>query len=522
MNVDSTTRRITTLLFIVAIAVVFTLQFGPGSQGCAVRKDVTGSAAAVVNGREIPGTDLARAYQLQLQRFQGQGIPAELLQQLVPPQRVLDSMIDNELLAQAAERRGIVATDEEMRETLRAFPLFHDEQGRFDPKLYRQNVPGFMGKSVADFETELRRDLSAQKMQELVASGALVSDDEVKARFLKEGNSANVTFVRFLPAMFADKVPNPTPAQLAEFRKANEAAIKAQYEQNRFAYSTPERVKARQIVVQVPANATAEQKAAAMQKAEQLRKDVVDGKQDFAQVASASSDDAATRAKGGELGWVDRGAWVPAVADAAFALQPGEVTQPVEGPTGIYLVKVEEKKPAETKPLEQVADEIATQLYKKDKAQALARTAADQALAQVRAGKSLKELYPAPTPAEGQQLPAFETENKPQARESGVFNAATPAVPGLGPAPELTKDVFASETARVLPTVYPVGEALVVAQVTERKRPTDADFEQQKEALRAQARQAKQFELTDTFVKELRKGGNVKVNEEAVAAAVGR
>jgi peptidyl-prolyl cis-trans isomerase D len=519
MNADST-RRILSLLFIVAIAVVFTLSFGPGSSGFGARQDV-GAAGPVakVNEREIPARELTRNYQAQLQRYQGQGLSPEIVRQFVRPTDVLEGMIQSELLAQAAEQRGLVASDAELNARVRASPLFQNRDGRFDLKLYQQNVPGFLGKSVADFETELRRSLSAQKMGELVELGAAVSDDELKARFLKEGNTADVTFVRFLPSMYAGKAGAPTAAQLAAFRKEKEADLKAQYEQNQFMYSTPERVVARQIRLAVPENATDAQKAAVRERLEAIRKEAVEGGKDFAELARARSEDAATKARGGDLGEVDRGALAPAVADAAFGLQAGEVTPVLETPQGLVLVKVEQKKPAVSRSFEQVADELARERWTSEQAKVLARQAAEQALAQAQKGKALKDAFPAPKDAP--EAGGLETEKAPQARDTRPFNAAAEAIPGLGPVPDLARDVFASEGPRTLPRVYPSGEGFVVAAVTERKRPSDADFTAQRDALRAQALQAKQYELRDAFLKELRKSGKVEIDNEAVTQAVG-
>jgi peptidyl-prolyl cis-trans isomerase D len=519
MKEEFSSRRIGSLLFILVIAVVFTLQFGPGSRGCEARQDaVAASAAAVVNRKEIPAREFARAYQSRIQQFQGQGIPPELLKQLGIHRQVLDRMVETELLAQAAERRAVVASDEELRDFIYKVPLFQKD-GTFSPQLYQQNVRGFLGKSVADFETGLRRELSAQKMAELVESAAAVSEDEVKARFLKEGNTANLTYVRFLPTMFAEQAPAPTPAQLAQFRKANQEAIRQHHEQNSFQYATPERARVRQILVKAPEDAPAEQKEKARAQAEKLRQQL-EGGQDFATLARAQSQDPGTSGKGGELGWVERGSWVPELADAAFSLEPGQVSQPVQTRFGFHLLKLEEKKPAEARPFEQVEEEIARQLYKREQAQVLARNAAQQALQQVKAGKVLTQLYPAP---QGQQAggPRFEVESKPEARESGSFNASVEAVPGLGPAPELLKDVFAADSPTVLPEPYKVGEGFVVASVTERSKPSESDFQTRREALQTDARRAKQYELRDTFVKELKKQGSVVINEEVLAEVAG-
>ena len=78
---------------------------------------------------------------------------------------------------------------------------------------------------------------------------------------------------------------------------------------------------------------------------------------------------------------MERGAFEQQLGDLVFGLQPGGMTEPVETQFGLHLVKVEEKQPPKTKALAEVSDEIALALYKKEKAQELAKAAAEKALA---------------------------------------------------------------------------------------------------------------------------------------------
>jgi peptidyl-prolyl cis-trans isomerase D len=356
---------------------------------------------------------------------------------------------------------------------------------------------------------------------DVVTAGAVVSDDEVRARFDKQGNQVKLVFARFLPTMYAAQVPAATAQQLADFKKANEKQIADYYEANRFVYQTPERLRARQIVLNVPPNATADQKAAVKKKAEELRKQL-EGGQDFATVARASSEAPEAKATGGEVpGWVDRksGRLPDAVADAAFALQAGGLTQPVEAGNAVYLVKVEDKQPAQDKKLDDVRDEIATNLYKQQKAKEQAQAEAQKALAAVQGGKTIQQLFPA---EKGQPaLLRFETETRPEAVETDTFPASGDSVPHLGPAPQLAEAAFAAQGPQVLGQVFPVSEGFVVAQVVDRKKPDDAEFNTKKDELRGQARQAKQIELQDSYVKALRKSGEVKTNTEAIDQVLG-
>jgi len=341
----------------------------------------------------------------------------------------------------------------------------------------------------------------------------------VRARFEKDANQAKVVFARFLPTMYAAQVPAPTPAQLEEFRKASAEQISSYYETNRFMYQQAERAKARQILVKLAPDATAQQKADAKARAEAIRQEITDGK-DFATVARERTEDPGTKASGGDLGWVERGSLEPTLAEAVFALAPNSVSEPIETKLGWHVVKVEEKQAASDKKLDEVSPEIATTLYKQQKAKDLAKAAAEKALASVKGGQTLQQLFP--PEKDGQPaLQRFETETRPEAVETGSFTAGGESVPYLGLAPALSTAAFAAPGPQVLDQVFPLNEGFVVAQVTERVKPTAETFTQKKDELREQTRRAKQIEMTESFLKALRETGTVVENNEAIQSIVG-
>ena len=71
-----------------------------------------------------------------------------------------------------------------------------------------------------------------------------------------------------------------------------------------------------------------------------LRERIVNGGADFAQLAKAHSDDAASGARGGELDWIYPGDTVPDFERALQELKPGELSQPVKTPFGYHLIQV--------------------------------------------------------------------------------------------------------------------------------------------------------------------------------------
>ncbi|MHB8875233.1 MAG: peptidylprolyl isomerase [Myxococcaceae bacterium] len=518
MNEHFSLRRIFSYIFIGAIAFLFALQWGPGSKGCNTPlTHQSTEAAATVNGQEIPLADFRREYANQLAYLREQNITESLAQQLGIPRQVLDRLVNTELLAQAAEKEGLSPSDEELRAIIHKNADFQKD-GKFDFDRYREVLRDFYRRTDVDFEADMRRKLAAQKLLDLVEASAVVSDDEVKAKFMKDGNKAAATFARFLPAMYADKVPAPKPEELTAFTASHPKEIADYYEANRFLYQQAERVKARHILIKVDADAPKEAKDEARLKALNIKKELDAGK-DFAELAKQFSEDPGSKESGGDLGFNERGAWVPAFSDAAFALKAGEVSAPVETQFGLHLIKVEEKKPPEKKELKDVEGEIAKQLYSKQKAKELAEAEAAKALEAVKAGKGLAELFPAEK--EKEEKPAamrFQAEARPTATDTGEFSSSTESVPQLGPAPELVKDIFAAAGPGPLAKVYSAGEGFTVVVVTDRKRPSEPDFTAQKDTLKIEAIKGKQYELRDAYLKALKNQAQIVTNEGAIAS----
>jgi peptidyl-prolyl cis-trans isomerase D len=508
---DLAPKRLASYLVILAIAFVFAIQWGPGSRGCeSPLTPLAGSnAAAVVNGKEIPLRDYHITYTNQLRRL-GANIPESQARALGIPQRVLNGMVDRELLAQEAERQGIRASDDEVKTMVRGNPDFQQD-GKFSAARYKDVLRNYYRKTPQEYEAEIRQELAVEKMYLVIAGSAQVSDEEVKHQYFQEGNRAKLTYVRFLPSMYASKVPAPKPAELDAYRASHEKEISDHYTANAYVYQQPEKVRARHILIKVARDASPEQKDAARQKLLDIKKEIEGGK-DFAEAATQHSDDVGSKAMGGDLGgFQTRQAWVPEFASAAFALKPGEISAPVETQYGVHLIKVEERKEAETTPLESVAPEIARTLWAKEKARGLAKAEAEKALAQARAGKKLEELFPA-----AKEKLQFEAESYPQATTSNEFNVTAEAISPLPPTPDLLKDIFALSGPAVLEKLYEVSDGYLVGKVESRTVPSEEGFTRDRESLTDQARRVKEREIYGQFLDALRKKAKISLNEKAL------
>jgi parvulin-like peptidyl-prolyl isomerase len=106
----------------------------------------------------------------------------------------------------------------------------------------------------------------------------------------------------------------------------------------------------------------------ARKKLEDIRKQILAGA-DFAQMAKKYSEDPATAAYGGEMGFIQRDKVVPPIVNAAYALEPGQVSDLVATPSGFEIIKVEEK---HTKTFEEVKPALESQI-RQSKANAIVK-----------------------------------------------------------------------------------------------------------------------------------------------------
>jgi peptidyl-prolyl cis-trans isomerase C len=100
---------------------------------------------------------------------------------------------------------------------------------------------------------------------------------------------------------------------------------------------------------------------ATKEEADKLKADLSGGA-DFAELAKANSTDTGSGANGGDLGWFGLGMMVKPFEDAVVAAKVGEVTGPVESEFGWHLILVKETRAAANPTLDQIRDELASEI----------------------------------------------------------------------------------------------------------------------------------------------------------------
>jgi peptidyl-prolyl cis-trans isomerase D len=384
-------------LAIGAIVVVF-IFWGVGSY-----KAGQANRAAEVNGDVIPIDEFNRQYTELVKRYQertGGEVTPEMIKSLRLKETALSQLVDETLLLQAAPRLGLEVTDTELRRQIQSYPIFQQD-GKFDRKRYdwlltRHHL------SPQGFEAQERRQLLVRKVIEEVTSFAKVSDPELQEFFRMGKEEVDVAYLAVSPEKFLAR-ENPTDDAVARYYQDNEAefrlpdrarvtylvfrikdslnrvkltptAVADYLKEHESEYTRPQVIRARQILLALPPKPTDAEQRQAVQQAQELLGKARAG-EDFASLARAHSQDAASRDQGGDVGLVRRGQNPPEWDKVAFGLKPGTVGLAATG-KGIYLIKLEEIK--ETELLPDAAKQVESHLTA-EQARQLAKDAAQQA-----------------------------------------------------------------------------------------------------------------------------------------------
>jgi peptidyl-prolyl cis-trans isomerase D len=514
------------VLFGVIIA-VFIINFGPGGSkgGC---EGVSGRAfAARVGGSTIPETEFRYAYIAQ--GFTA--YPPQFARDQHLKERVMDKLIERELLAQEAERLGFDVSRKEVEQMIEdgrmyvlGMPRHADEfqkDGIFDYDRFKSVCQNRLGVTVQRFIEVQQRELLADKVRQLLLGGTKVTLDEVKADYEQKGLQVNLEFARFANRHYDDEVVI-APPEIEEFRKGHEEAIKKAYEDRPYLYKKIDKhAHLRRILAGVNKDGTEAEVARAKARIEEAARKVKAG-QSFADVAKVMSEDPHTKMRGGDSGWRKKGftGMGAALDEKVFAadVKEGAIIGPERTDRGFELVKVEGFREGDLT-LEQVAGEIAEEQLRVEKLKARAKAEAEAAVAKIKAGKKMEEVFPK-LPEGVEDLPNKPAAAPPSLQETGMFARRGDMVPEVGVSPELARQAFEGKPSDLIGP-FEVASAWVVARIKERKEPDRDFFEKHKDEEVKKAEREKWVDVLGAWSKQrcvaARDEGMIKVNEEVLS-----
>jgi peptidyl-prolyl cis-trans isomerase D len=450
-------------------------------------------AVAVVEGREISGSQFLRNYQAQMNAYREAygGISDQILRQLGVGPQVLQQMVDERAALAEAERLEIRVSDEEVRQRILSLPALQENgafigEQRYIQLLNAQRPPV----TPAEFEQSLRQALAIDKLRAIVTGWLTVSDAEVEAEYRRQRETVRLAVARLPVASFRSDV-TVSDAEVAAYFAANEEAFRIPekrrirfvlvdveaerlktivpdadverfYNENFEMYSTPDEIRAAHILLRIED----QDEAAVRAQAEDLLAKIRAGA-DFGELAREHSADSATAPAGGDLGFFRRGQMVPVFEDTAFALEEGAVSDLVRSDFGFHIIKLLERRAGASRNLESVREEIVEQLAE-ERAQTAAAEIAERVAAAVTDPGALDDVAAA---------------NGLTVQESEPFAADEP-ITGIGPAPAVASRVFAMSETDVS-GVMPSPRGPVVATLAERQESYVPELEEVRERVRA-------------------------------------
>jgi peptidyl-prolyl cis-trans isomerase D len=356
---------------------------------------------AEVAGQKITLQEFAQAQRDQQERMRsllGRNFDASLFD--TPEQRaeLLDSLIQQRLLAVKAVKSNLVVSDEHLREIITGLPAFQ-ENGRFSKERYDALLRA-QGMSDVMFEARLRRDAELQQLNGAVADSSLVANTQVARMLAIQGEQREVSEVVLSHEQFAGEV------------KLAADAVKAYYDAHLAEFQLPEQVRADYVVLSADAlaaletvseaelhawydsnvRAKFEERAAARKKAEDVLAQLRAAPDKFADLAKQYSQDPGSKDKGGDLGFFARGAMVKPFEEAVFNLKQGQISGIVETDFGFHIIKLTGIKPAKDgEPEERQASHILINAPAAAKDFAAMRADIEKDLKKQRVGKKFAE-----------------------------------------------------------------------------------------------------------------------------------
>ena len=334
------------------------------------------STAAKVGNTEISIEQFRQGYNERLQQLArrvGRPITADQARALNLPSQMLGQMIAEAALDENARQMRLGLSDAEIAKRITSDPTFRGPAGQFDRNRFEQIIRN-AGYNEGRFVAEQRRITLRREIAETIAGGLTVPQAALDLQHRFRNEERSIDFIALDRAQAGD-IPAPAPEALSkyfderkvlfrapEYRKldllvlspqdtsrwteVSDADARKAYEGRRSRYVTPER----RDVQQIAFPNTGEARAAF---------DKIGQGTTFEQIAAERGIKDADM----NLGTVTKAAMLDStVADAAFSLAPGKVSEPVTGRFGTVLLRVGKIEAEKVRPYEEVANEIKREL----------------------------------------------------------------------------------------------------------------------------------------------------------------
>jgi len=483
------------------IVIVFVFFYGFSD----VRQGSKNKIVASVGDRKITVGEYMTAYKNMIEFYRAvykNQFTEEMMQKMGLRQKVLEDLIDREVLLQEAEKLNIQATPEEIRAAIIKTQAFQ-QNGVFNQRLYERVLSAY-GMAAVDYEKDKKKQIILEKMEAVVKNGVKISEKELRDLHLMQNDEVTIAYACFdpqkaeeNPAVSEEEIEQYYEKQKEDFRVPDKVKVKyitfrpedfeqrvtvtaeeieEYYQTDMEQFFEPRKIKAKHILLKVDKKASPQQEEAVRKKAESLFARLQKGA-DFSALAKEHSEDAASAENGGDLGYFKKGDMVKPFEEAALSLKPGETGQPVRTQYGYHIIRVDDIREARTRPLEEVTAIIEKELRR------------EKALQQVRkeAKRAFNRLF------KSRDIEDYARKIDIKLSETDFF--------AYGQAPEdaAGKEVFSREAfaldAGELAPAFAVGENYVLMKLVDKRQAHIPAADQVRDAVIRAIRKGKRAQL---------------------------
>jgi peptidyl-prolyl cis-trans isomerase D len=345
--------------------------------------------------REISQDEFRRRFETARQterQQQGDKFDAAGFETAENKRHVLDSMIDETVLELVAERDGLTVSVASLQRAIEEIDSFK-VNGKFDKDQYKLALQT-MGYTPAQFVKIASDDLLHQLIPSQLAASGLTSSSELDAFLRLSKQTRDIRYLELPPPTATQGAPTEADLQAwydahaSQYRSdetvaieyveldaaklpvdvvADEDSLRKRYEEEKSRFGAAEQRMASHILIKVADKATPAEAAAALEKAKALAAKARAPGADFAALAKANSEDLGSRDAGGDLGAVDKGVFGDAFDKAFFALQVGQISDPVRLPDGWHVILYRELRAGSVKPFEAVRAQLESEYLESER-----------------------------------------------------------------------------------------------------------------------------------------------------------
>ena len=387
------------LLLLVAASMLTYLvpNYGGGQSG-------TGNVLAEVGDEQIS----VREVQLTLQNMQrGRSVSPEMMRVFVP--QLVEQMVTERALVFQAKRLGYQVGEDDIAETIRQMVPQLFPEGKFAGNDVYNAMVTQQNMTVPEFERNIARQVYMQRIRNVALQGVVVSQAEIEQEYRRKNEKVAVDFVRVPREKYERDVqvseqemrdyynrhraeyqaPESRALQLLVFDQGQiqeslvvtDDDLRKIYASDRDRFRNQERVRVRHILLKTTGKAKEEDAKMRAQAEDLLKK--IKGGADFAELAKKYSEDPGSGSKGGDLGWIVRQQTVKEFEQAAFSLEPKQLSGLIKTEYGYHIIQVLEKQQAGVRPFEEVKGEIAAS-FRQQRIVELTQSLSDKAYAALR------------------------------------------------------------------------------------------------------------------------------------------